>query len=510
MISVARLSPNSDPIEQASTFQPQLTPLLSQQDTPLLRALNRHRSLHTAAFSTPGHKGGPSVELDTVALLGTELFASDVWLNMQDHDRALSEAESLAADAWGADRSWFLVNGSSSGNQALLLGHLRPGDKVIIGRDAHRSMQSALVMSGAIPISIAPGIHSDLEMNTGIDPASVRTALKEHPDARLIVVTSPTYHGVSSDLGSICDIAHQHHVPVFVDAAWGAHFGFHPAFGRSALQAGADAAVVSVHKTLSALSQGALLLANGNRIDLHRLSGAVRATQTTSRSLPILVSIDTARRQMAGGGWDLLDRTIDLAEQAKASLAQIPGIDVIDGPRLGPSVHALDPTRLVIDTHRLGFSGNEVERILREEFGVAPEMSDAAGIVCLITIGDTTASIDRLIDAMNQVASRSIESERSQPTLISRSVGRAILPSEQMMNPRDAFYADTRSISLVDSVGRTSAELIVPYPPGIPVVAPGERITAEKVAYLSLAATSGLHCPGASDPSLSRILVTVG
>ena len=488
---------------------PFLTPLLSPQDAPLLRALDRHRFLHAAAFSTPGHKGGQSAESDVVALLGSEIFASDIWLNMEDHDQALGEAETLAAMAWGADRSWFLVNGSSSGNHSFMLGHVRPGDKVIIGRDAHRSMQTALVMSGAVPISVAPTILPDLHMNAGIDPDAVARALEEHPDARLVVITSPNYHGISSDLRTICAIAHGHGVPVFVDAAWGAHFGFHPAFGESAMAAGADAAIVSVHKTLSALSQGALLLANDDRLDLQRLGGAVRATQTTSRCLPILVSIDAARRQMASHGWELLCRTLALAGKAKELLGTIPEIEVIDSARLGASVHAIDPTRLVIDTHRLGVSGGVIERILREEFGVAPEMSDAAGIVCLVTIGDTTASIESLVGAIQQVAARYPLVSGHGQTPVSRSVGNAILPSEQVMSPRDAYYAQTERVMFADAVGRTCAELIVPYPPGIPVLAPGERITADKVSYLTTSSAGSLHCPGASDPTLTTVAVTI-
>jgi arginine/lysine/ornithine decarboxylase len=471
---------------------------------PLVEALWRERELGTVPFTTPGHKGGAGVDPALRALLGEHLFATDVWLGTAAHDRHLRAAEMLAAAAWGAERTFFLGNGSSSGNHAFLLATAGPGDEVIVGRDLHTSFLTALVLTGARPVYVTPRLHPELGVGLGIDPADVAAALEAHPAARLVALVSPTYWGVASDVAGVVEVAHTRGVPVYVDEAWGAHFVFHPSLPPAAMACGADGAVASVHKLLAGLSPAAILNARGGRVDLDRLATAVRMTQTTSPFVPLLASIDACRRQMARDGAVLLERAIALADAARRRIASVPGLRVLDAAALGlpPSRH--DATRLVIDVQGLGRTGIEVERLLRGRYGVAPEMSDLVGIVCLVSVGDTAQSIDRLVSALQTLA-RERRPVASRTEGLLRSSIAAGSPGPQAMSPREAHFARTTAVTLTGAAGKVAAELVVPYPPGIPALTPGEVITAEKVAYLRQVARAGMHVCGAADPSLATI-----
>jgi lysine decarboxylase len=481
-------------------------PGLDQRRAPVVEALTRYQAAGTVSFSTPGHKGGGGAEAALRNLLGADLFAADVWLNSGDHARALAEAEALAADAWGADRSLFLTNGSTGGNQALLPAALRPGDEVVVARDAHRSLLTGLVMSGARPVWVTPRLHPELHVGLGIAAEDVAAALDAHPAARLVALVSPTYWGIATDLGAVAEVAHGRGVPLYVDEAWGPHLPFHPDLPPAAMAAGADAAVTSAHKLLGSLGQGALLNLRGTRLDAERVATTVRMTQTTSPSLPILASLDASRRQMALNGRALMARTIELAATARRRLAAIPRLAVHDAARLGVAPHRFDPTRLVIDVGGLGLTGFAAERHLRERFGIAPEMSDLVGVVCLITIGDTPASVDRLVQAFAFLARERGLAAPADPTW-PRSSGVAVAPGPQALTPREAFFAPTRRVPLRAAAGEIAAEAIVPYPPGIPALVPGETVSVDKIAYLQAAVARGLHVCGASDPTLATIAV---
>jgi arginine/lysine/ornithine decarboxylase len=473
---------------------------------PLLSAIANYQRPGTVAFSTPGHKGGAGADDELRALLGEQVFAADVWLNMGDLHDALQDAEDLAADAWGAETAHFLVNGSSSGNHALLQSQLGPGDEVIVARDTHRSLIAGLVATGACPVFVAPRLHDARDIGLGSDPVDVAAALDAHPGAKMVVVTSPTYHGVVSDVAAIARLAHGRGIPLYVDQAWGAHLRFHPSLPPSAIDAGADAVVISPHKTLSALSQGAILLVKGPRIDRERLCGAVRMTQTTSRNLPILASLDAARRQVAMQGWASMERCLSLAARVRAGLRAIPGIEIVDAAALGLPDRAFDPTRIVIDTTGTGIDGFTVERLLRSDAAIAPEMSDAMGIICLITPGDSRERVDRLVSAIADLADVH-GATRRHPARRCGSTGKAVAPGEQALTPREAYFAPSRAVPLPAAVGEISAELVVPYPPGIPVLMPGERITLDKLLYLAELSRRGGYCTGAADPRLLTIRV---
>lgn len=483
---------------------------------PIVEALRADLAAAPVAFSTPGHKHGAGASAELRGLLGPEVFAADVWLGTAAHDRVVGDAEALAADAWEADRSFFLVNGASSGNQALLLATLGPDDEVVVGRDLHQSLLAALVLTGARPVYVAPRLHPEHGVGLGIAPEDVDAALAAHPAAKLVALVSPSYWGVASDLAGVAEVAHARDVPIFVDEAWGAHLGFHPALPPSAMVSGADGAVASPHKLLAGLSQAAMLHLRGSRLDAARVAGAVRMTQTTSPLLPILASLDAARRQMALAGEELLELAIELADATRRRLGALPGIGVLDAAALGLPERRYDPTRLVIDVHRLGMTGFDAELALRERFGIQPELSDLVGVVCLVTLGDTPESVDRLVDAFAMLAAERRSSLAGPPrggmraAVFARSCAAPIAADRQPLTPRQAYFAPSRAVPLIQAAGEIAAELVVPYPPGIPVLAPGEVVSPAKIEYLRDALRCGLHVRGPADPRLATLRVVAG
>jgi arginine/lysine/ornithine decarboxylase len=477
---------------------------------PMVEAIERYRTERIAPFSTPGHKQGAGIEPDILNAFGARTFQVDIPISGGADDLhfkwgTLRKAEDLGADLWGADRTFYLVNGSSTGNQAFLLATLGPGDEVVIARDIHKSLLVALIHTGAKPVYIAPKLHPELNVGLGIDPADVAETLDLHPNAKLVVVVSPSYCGVSSNLQAIGEVAHARGVPVYVDEAWGPHFHFHPSLPDSAMASGIDGAVASTHKVLGAITQSAILNVQGPRVDAKRIETTVGMVQTTSPAAFIAASIDACRKQLFFRGRELMERTIQLATDARQRLQRIPGVDVLDGERLG--VDRYDLTKLLIDVHGLGVSGFEIEEALRHRFGIVPELSDLTGIMCLITIGDTQESVHRLVRAFETFSSNLRGSGTGTIGAHRRTAGAAVSPGVQAMSPRDAFYARSRAVPLTEAAGRVSAELVIPYPPGIPVLAPGDVISEEKLEFLAFGARHGMYMSGCADGQLKTIKV---
>lgn len=504
-------SPAREPVEPF--FQPCIVDAAGRIDhtrAPFIEAISAYRSQKMFPFSTPGHKQGLGVDPELIDLYGADAFACDIPVSGGadgihfDLD-TWRLAEELGADAWHADRTFYLVNGSSTGNLAFLTAHLRPGDPVIVARDVHKSMMVALIQCGARPIYIAPPLHPTLDIGLGIEARQVDEALRKHPDARMVILVSPSYCGVSSDLETIAQIAHARNVPVYVDEAWGPHFHFHPALPRSAMDSGVDGAVASTHKVLGAFTQSAVLHIKGPRVDHGRLAATVGMAQTSSPAAFILATIDGCRRQMTLNGRKLLDTAIDLAADARRRLQRIPGVSVLDDESLGVATY--DLTKLVIDVHGLGATGFQVEHELRYQHRIAPEMSDLTSVICLVTIGDTQESIDRLVSAFESLDCDYYSGTDRNHTPPMRSSGAVIAPGLQAMSPREAFFSRQRAIPLEHAAGEISAELVIPYPPGIPVLAPGDVITVEKLDYLKFGAESGMYISGSTDPHLRTIQI---
>lgn len=508
-----------------------------QDEAPLIEALRPYRERRTAAFHTPGHKLGAGAPPDLSEALGGRLLSADMGIangrdDTQESGGLLRAAEDLAARAWGAERAFFVPNGSSGGLQALVLAAAGPGEKVIVPRNAHKSLLSGLILSGAWPVFVEPTVDERWQIPVNVPLERFAAAIAAHPDARAVFVTSPSYNGFCADVAGLATAAHGAGLPLVVDQAWGAHLRFAAALPADAMAAGADAAVISVHKLLSGLSQASVVLARGERLDGDRLRTMVAMLRTTSPLVPIYLSIDAARRQMVAGGEALWGEALRLAALARTRLAAIPGMAVLgaEAARRPGSVD-FDPVRLTFSAVEAGLSGYELERRLRVEQAVAIEAADLHNVVVNVTFGDSPASINRLVAACAAViaaagAGREPGDDRA-PVAISgtgrtgrragddraATVAPGLTPGpaprwgRQLCSPREAFFGAADALPLAACVGRVSAEMVVPYPPGIPVLGPGEEVTAETAAYVAHAVARGVLIHGPRDLSLATLRV---
>ena len=417
----------------------------------------------------------------------------------------LREAERLAAAAYGGDDARFLVNGSTTGNLAMLLATCADGDTVIVARMLHKSLLAGLVFSGARPHYLIPAFDDERNLPLDVEPAAVAGALDIHPQAKAVVIVSPSYVGVTSNLAAIAAICHERGVPLLVDEAWGPHFHFHPDLPASAMQSGADAAVSSTHKMLAGLTQASTLVARAGLLDLERMGTIVDMVQTTSPSALIFASLDASRRQMALDGRHLLDTTLALVTRLRAALAQIDGLDVL-APEIaaGRPGAGFDPTRVIVDVHGIGLTGYEAEHSLRHEHGVYVEMSDLLSVMLLVTIGDDVGLIERAVAGFGSLTAR-----RKLPrhAVAARSSGDLLFGHLAELTPRQAFMAAAVPVAIDHAAGRVSAESITPYPPGIPLVAPGERLTSDIIDYLRVGIEEGMYVSGLADPAFETVRV---
>jgi arginine decarboxylase len=488
---------------------------LDQHQTPYFDAVLSSATAQPVAFHTPGHNAGRAMHPLLRDILGPKTLAMDQIRGLEDllaPENPIHQAYALAAQAYGADRSYFLINGSSVGNQAMLMTALEPRDLVLVARNSHKSATSALIMSGAKPYYVHPEIDRRLRIDHCVTPQAVRQALDAHPKAKAVFITSPTYYGAAADLVAIEGIVHERGKLLLVDEAWGSHLHFHPELPPSATSAGADMCVNSTHKLVTGLCQSSMLHTRGDRIDQARLQSVLRLLQSTSPSLILLASLDVARMQMATQGKSMLDGALALARQARARLNRINGIHCIGSELVGrDGVAAYDETRLVITVEGLGYSGYQAEEILRTRFNIQTELADLLNVIALVTIGNRQEDVDRLVDAFTQLAAqRHTSNGRSTNGAAKRKRPRprALPPvPEQVATPREAFLAEHVEIPFSKSAGRICAEVVTPYPPGIPVLCPGEKITPEAIDYLRLELDAGVHLQGPADAKLRTIRV---
>ncbi len=409
-------------------------------------------------------------------------------------DNLRADGEARAARLWGADWCRFSVAGSTHGNQALALAVGQPGQEVVINRTLHKSLLLGLVLAGLRPVWVRPEIDPASGLPAGVAVQAVRAALAAHPDACAVFLGDPTYVGTISDLPGHAAVAHAAGVPLIVDAAWAAHLGFHPDLPLHAIAAGADAMVTSAHKALPAYTQGALVLASTARLDAARLDRAFEATHTTSPTGSIMASIDAARALLAADGERLCGRLIRGVAAARKRLREVPGVDVLDGP-------GVEPTKLVVLLAGTGAHGHAVEADLIAA-GMPVETADRDTVVPIPTIADD----EEHVAAFTEVLIEAIERHRGAPRQLAVAASWNVEP-QQVLPPRDAFFAPNRTVTAAAAIGRISAELIAPYPPGVPVLAPGELITAEAVGALRAVAADGGRIAYAADPSLATFQV---
>ncbi len=491
---------------------------VDQSRTPYFDVLLDYVDSGVIPFHTPGHMQGKGMDPALRDFLGDNVLAIDLTQirgldDLLQPTEAIEEAQELAAEAYAANHSFFLINGSTSGNQIMMMTAVNPGEKIAIPRNAHKSAMGGLIMSGAHPVWMKPEVDETLHMDHTVTPETVRRTLDEHPDLAAVYVVSPTYYGVAADLEGIARVAHERDKPLLVDEAWGPHFHFHPDLPIDALEAGADLCINSTHKMLGSMSQTAMLHERSPRIRLDRLKAVVKLFLSTSPNLVLVASLDVARRQMATQGRALLQRTIDLANDTRRRLNEIPGVYCFGEEQIGkPGVFDLDPTKITITVKDLGYTGYEAEEILRRRYNVQCELADLFNCLALFTIGTTQEAADRLVYGVKELAREDRPIDVFSPSgVLERRLktGTYALPKIPpiRMNPREAFLADTEFVRFKESAGRICAEVITPYPPGIPVISPGEEITREIIDYLRLEQRAGVRMQGPYDSELREIRV---
>jgi lysine decarboxylase len=484
-----------------------------QPSAPYLDALVAYAFRGSGRFHVPGHKGGPGADPALRFALGDRALAVDIPQDIEGIDLGASptpyeRAEQLAAEAYGAERTWFLSNGATQGNHALCLALAAMGKRVVAQRNSHASLVDGLVLSGGMPTFVAPEYDPELGMAHGVTPAALAGALAAaggRDPIRVAFVVSPTYYGMVADVEGLAAAAHDAGAALVVDQAWGPHFGFHPDLPASALALGADAVLTSTHKLVGSLTQSAMLhVAPTDRIDVAAVSRAVRLVRSTSQSSLLLGSLDAARRQLAVHGEALLHHTLAAIHRVRDKLATVPGIALI-GPELvgQPGVADWDPLRIVLDVRATGRSGYEVADALRDGYDVQAELATHATVVLLAGIAEDPDALERMAGDVDETVKRITVAGTSEALVR----GPGALENEMVVAPRDAFLGAADVVAVDAAVGRVSCESIAGYPPGIPALLPGERITAETVAYLRELVSSGARLHGASDPSFATIHV---
>jgi arginine decarboxylase len=484
----------------------------SQQDTPILDALRNYHAEDTASFAIPAHKSGMGAPAYAKEVLGEQAFVADQTMlngvdNRHESWEVQTAAQNLAAEALGADQCLFSTNGSTASVHSAMSAVVGPGDKIAVSRNAHKSVMTGLIHTGAVPVWLEPEYDPRLEVAHGIMPETLAGALSDHPDCKAVMIVSPSYYGVCSDVPRLAEIAHEHDLPLVSDDAWALAYKFHSELPPFALDVGADLAIGSVHKTLSGLSQTSIIAVKGFRIDTTRLSLALETYLTTSGCSLLLGSIDGARRQMVEEGEELLGEALRLARRLRAGAREL-GLSTIEPEEIltRPSAWRFNELHVTIDVQHLGMTGYKASDWLRGHHALAVELADHRRIMAAVSHGDTDQSIDRALAALHELVKRftpRVNFTRSSRPLPSP----AELRSEQVMTPREAFYAETEMVGLMEAPGRVAAEFLTPYPPGIPLFVPGERITANIAEYLKTGSAEGIYVEGCADQSLSSLRV---
>jgi len=477
---------------------------MSQERTPLHEALEQHRTERMVHFDVPGHKGGRGNK-ELKYFLGEETLKLDV-NSMKSLDNlchpvsVIKQAQELAAEAFGANEAFFIVNGTTAAVQAMIMSTCKAGDKVIMPRNVHRSAINALVVCGALPIYINPGTNKQLGIPLGMSVDDVKKAIEENPEAKAVMVNNPTYYGICSNLKEIVRLAHSHNMKVLVDEAHGTHFYFGENMPVSGMAAGADMAAVSMHKTGGSLTQSSLLLCS-KAMNADYVRQIINLTQTTSGSYLLMSSLDIARKNLSINGKQMFRKTIEFAEYARNEINRLGGYYAFaEELENGDTVYAFDRTKLSVHTRDIGLAGIEVYDLLRDEYDIQIEFGDIGNILAIVSAGDRNLEIERLISALSEI--KRLHSKDKAGMLDHEYINPSVV-----MAPQKAFYSDKQSLPIEKSRGRICGEFVMCYPPGIPILAPGELITDEILQYIAYAKEKGCFMTGTQDMKIENINV---
>lgn len=475
-----------------------------QERAPIYEALQRFRDMRVVPFDVPGHKRGRG-NPELAAFLGKSCVSVDV-NSMKPLDNlchpvsVIGEAEELAAEAFGANHAFLMVGGTTSAVQSMVLTICKRGDKIILPRNVHKSVINALVLCGAIPVYVNPEVNQRIGISLGMQRLQVERAIVANPDAVAVLVNNPTYYGICSDLRAIVSMAHKVGMKCLVDEAHGTHFYFGNGLPVSAMAAGADMAAVSMHKSGGSLTQSSFLLI-GPAIHAGYVRQIINLTQTTSGSYLLMSSLDISRRHLALHGPELFHKVVDMASYARQEINAIGGYYAFGRELMnGDSVFDFDNTKLSIHTRDIGLAGIEVYDILRDEYDIQIEFGDIGNILAYLSMGDRMQELERLVSALSEIRRHYQKDPAGMLT-------QEYVEPEVVTSPQDAFYAEKESLPLEKSIGKICSEFVMCYPPGIPILAPGERITPVILEHIQYAKEKGCSMTGSEDPDLERINV---
>ncbi len=477
---------------------------IRQERAPIYEALEQFRNMRVVPFDVPGHKRGRG-NPELTRFLGSQCVGVDV-NSMKPLDNlchpisVIREAEELAAEAFGAAHAFLMVGGTTSAVQSMILTVCKRGDEIILPRNVHRSVINALVLCGAIPVYVNPEVDKRLGISLGMKREQVEKAIKEHPKAVAVLVNNPTYYGICSDLKAIVDMAHKAGMLCLADEAHGTHFYFGDNLPVSAMAAGADMASVSMHKSGGSLTQSSFLL-SGPDMNQGYIRQIINLTQTTSASYLLMSSLDISRRSLALRGREIFQEVRKLAEYARKEINEIDGYYAF-GEELvnGDSIYAFDPLKLSIHTLDIGLAGIEVYDILRDDYDIQIEFGDLGNVLAYISIGDRMQEVERLVSALAEIRRRF----KKDPTGM---LTQEYIPAQVVVSPQDAFYAEKYSLPIEETEGKVCSEFVMCYPPGIPILAPGEKITGDILKYISYAKEKGCSLTGPEDPEIEQLNV---
>jgi arginine/lysine/ornithine decarboxylase len=483
---------------------------MDQDRTPIFDAITRYIEGRPAYFRIPGHRFERGVSERWTSAVGGEIFRYDLTEaptldDLHHPEGAILEAEQLAAEVFGSDRCFFLVNGTTCGNEAMIVSTAFAGQKIAIPRNAHKSVLMGLIISGAEPVYIMPELSADWGIHGGVTPEAVEAAFREHPGLKGVLVVSPTYYGACSDLAGIAAICHAHGAALLVDEAHGAHFYFSESLPDGAMAQGADLCAQSIHKVAGSLTQSSMLQARGGLVDMDRVGQALRIVQSTSPSYLLMTSLDMARRDLAMRGTEMIAHAVRLAEGARARIDAIPGVRCPSRDLAGCcGISAMDPTRLIVSAAELGITGFALAGELYENHRVDLELSDHMNALGIVTYANTQEDMDRLAAALEAVASAG-----ARGASVISGVSLPGLPPRPL-TPREAYFSKSRSVPWAEARGRVAGEMLAPYPPGIPAVYPGEVLTDEIWEYIEEFRRRGRHLHGPADGALDTFRVIEG
>ncbi|MBX7058311.1 MAG: aminotransferase class I/II-fold pyridoxal phosphate-dependent enzyme [Leptospirales bacterium] len=476
-----------------------------QSRAPLFEALKEHIREGVTPFHVPAHKHGHGLS-EMREYCGDNMFLMDVNA-MGDVDdlsnpvSVIDDAQRLAAEAFGAEYAYYLINGTTSGVHAMMLTALRPGDRIILPRNCHKSAFSGLILSGAVPVYAPVEMNEELGIAMGATVDALRDSFRRAPQSAAVFTLNPNYYGFTGDLENVVRLTREYDAVLMVDEAHGGHMYFHESLPATAMESGADMAVISTHKTCGSLTQSSMLLSSSRTVTNEKILNTLNLLRTTSASYLLMASLDVSRKQMAVNGRDMLARTLELANYARNEINKIKGLycfgrELIDNQ----SVFNFDDTKINIHVRRLGMTGFEMERRLRQEYNIQVELADLNNIMAMVTVGDDEENINRLVQALKSISLKCRVQKFKRVTLTPD------MP-ETIVTPRDAFYSFKKSVPLEKAVNEISGEMVMAYPPGIPVICPGERITQDIVDYITILKEHNCHLQGAADPFVNYIRV---